>query len=104
MLTLLEDWEDLLLLRRPRCLRKLSLLGVKFSREIDEWTGWLLFIQSIPGLFAAANALSLEAAGVFNIGSSQSLSTAISEESSESVSESSMLILLTELDKFVRSP
>lgn len=103
MLTLLEDCEDLLL-RRPRCLRKLKRLGWKFRSDICAFVGWLFVSQSIPGLFIAARALSLDAAGVLSMGSSASLSTAMSEETSESVSESSMLILLTELDRFVRSP
>lgn len=65
-----------------------------------------MVIHSPPGLliiFDIIGPFSLEAAGVFNIGSSISRSMSSSDVVSLSESRSSMLILLTELDKAVLS-
>lgn len=95
MLTLLEDCE--LLGWRNRALLKLI-------RDICEFVVGL-FSHSMPGLCVAARPLILDAAGVLSIGSSMSLSTAMSsDESSESEPESIILMLLTELDRLVLSP
>ena len=82
-----------------------SLVLLNFSRllKADEDC---VFIHSPPGLLMIPGVIgpfSFDAAGVFNIGSSVSRSISSSDVDSLSVPESSILMLLTELDSAVRS-
>ena len=106
MLTLLELWWLLPFFIRARL--KLMRLEWKLIRLACAGEGCGGFCHSIPGLCVAAPMmllLSREAAGVFITGSSASRSMAMSssEDTSVSESESSILTLLTELERWVRS-
>lgn len=98
ILTLLEEWWLF-----PFLLVVLALLNLI---KLDKAGEVGVFIHSAPGLLTMLDIIgpfSFEAAGVFNIGSSISRSMSSSDVVSLSDPESSMLMLLTELDRVVLS-